>query len=71
MKAVAQYPDAHEAYKAIDKLSEASIYAAITGYQRKGYEVLVRDSQFDLAKRTLGTANETSTARQSTPEVTK
>jgi hypothetical protein len=53
MKAVAKFEDANGAFEAVDLLSQADVYACISGIVRIGYEVLVRDSQVEAAKQAL------------------
>jgi hypothetical protein len=65
MKAVGSFKHADGAFEAVDKLSQADVYATIAGTEQRGYEVLVRESQLDAAKEALKTANEKDAAQPS------
>jgi hypothetical protein len=55
MKVIGKYPKSAEALDVIAKLRNASIYSCSSGCLRRGYEVLVRDSEEQSAKQVLAT----------------
>jgi hypothetical protein len=65
MKAVGKFKDADGAFDAVNKLSQADVYACVSGCQQRGYEVLVRESQLEAAEQALRTANEKDAAQPS------